>query len=466
MTTSPPAVSVSTTEVCRITVEGPAGRADLALPLFTPLAALLPALLRHVSSDPDRRPGAPWVLQRLGEEPLDLDGSPDSLGLRHGDLLYLRPADEPLPGLHFDDVSDGVAHVIGDAPDRWRPALTRGLGLSLAALNMLALAATVFGAGPGALTASACAAICLVLAAGCVAASGRGADAGSVRTTGVGALVFAALTGLVYFQDGHGRFAPGLDGVLLAAGAVALLAAVLLPLKVLPFAVTGTFLFLAVVAAVVVALTRIAHLSALHAVAMAGVAVFVLGHFAPRLMLRAARLRVPQLPRTAEELQQGIDPESEESLTRRVGVANAYLNTLSVGSAIVYAVTFPVLVHDKDWTGWTLPLVFSFAVLLRARNLTGALQRIPMTAVGTFGLAVVLVFRLAPLGATGRCVTLGVLLGAVGALLIAAWRLPTGRLLPVWGHLGDIVETLAAVALLPLLLQSIHAYAYFRYLAS
>jgi hypothetical protein len=87
MTTSPPAVSAAATEVCRITIDGPTGRADLALPVSTPLAALLPAMLRYVTAEHDQRPGAPWVLQRLGEEPLDLDGSPESLEHRHGDVL-------------------------------------------------------------------------------------------------------------------------------------------------------------------------------------------------------------------------------------------------------------------------------------------------------------------------------------------------------------------------------------------
>ena len=345
MTTSPPALSVPTTEVCRITVEGPSGRADLALPVSTALAALLPVLLRHVVPGPERN-GAPWVLQRLGEDPLDLDGTPDTLGLRHGDVLYLRPADEPLAGLHFDDISDGVAHVIDKQTDRWRPELTRRLAIVLTALAFVALGVTVYGSGPGTLATVACGVIALVLGAGCVVASRMGASASSVRTAGVGALLFAGLAGLAPFHGAHEHFTLGQHGLLLAAGTVALVSGVLLLLNVLPFAVPGTFLLTAVVTAVTAAVMSLGQ-SAQHAVALVGVGMFVLGLFGPRLTLRAARLRVPQLPRNAEELQQGIEPEEEETVTRRVRIANSYLNTLSISSALVYAVTFLMLVRDN-----------------------------------------------------------------------------------------------------------------------
>lgn len=58
MTTAASAVSVphdGGTEVCRITIQGPIGRADLAVPASTPLSVLMPVLLRHVTDDPEER---------------------------------------------------------------------------------------------------------------------------------------------------------------------------------------------------------------------------------------------------------------------------------------------------------------------------------------------------------------------------------------------------------------------------
>jgi hypothetical protein len=89
-----------------------------------------------------------------------------------------------------------------------------------------------------------------------------------------------------------------------------------------------------------------------------------------------------------------------------------------------------------------------------------------MVTAGAAGLAMLLLFRAAPHGHASRAAVVVALLAAAVALLTAAWRLPTSRLLPVWGHAGDILETASAIALLPLLLQALHAYAAIRSLAS
>jgi hypothetical protein len=124
------------------------------------------------------------------------------------------------------------------------------------------------------------------------------------------------------------------------------------------------------------------------------------------------------------------------------------------------------MVREPGWIGWVLPLAFGGAVLLRARGLTGTMQRVPMVATGTVGLALLLVLRAAPHQHTGRGVVVLVLFVAAVVLLVAGWRLPTSRLLPVWAHTGDILETISSIALLPLLLQALHVYAWFRSLTS
>lgn len=461
MTTEP----LLSAEVCRVSVVGPDSRADLAIPVSLTVSALLPALLDAVKEPAEQR-GAPWVLQRLGEDPLDPDGTAESLGLRHGDVLHLRPADQPLPALQFDDIADGVAHVLSARQDRWRPQHTRRLALAMAALVLAALAWALLGFGPGGPAAGGAGGAAVLLALGCVLAARFHADSGTVVLAGVGALLFAGLSGLTFRAGPHGGFAPGQPGVLVAAGSVVVLAAALLALRPLPPVVPGTALVTALAAGAGAALMRSAHLHGGQAAAVVAVALFVLGHFGPRLALRMARLRVPQLPNNAEELQQDIDPEPQARVERRVTAANDYLDTLSLSSALVYAVGFWFMVREPGWIGWVLPLAFSGAVLLRARGLTGTWQRVPMVATATVGLALLLVLRAAPHQHNGRAVVVVVLFAAAAALLVAGWRLPTSRLLPVWAHTGDILETLSSIALLPLLLQALHVYAWFRSLAS
>ncbi|MCS0603753.1 type VII secretion integral membrane protein EccD [Streptomyces sp. LP11] len=459
---SPPAPA---TEVCRFTVEAPDGRADLAVPVTTTVSDLLPVLLRQVTTAPGAQ-GAPWVLQRLGEEPLDPEATPESAGLREGDILHLRPADAALPALRYDDIADGVAHAVGAGPGRWRSELTRRLGLALSCLALAALAAATLGAGPGPGTAAAAAAIALVLAVGCATAARMRADRGSVLVAGTGAFGFAALAGTTLREGPAGEFAPGLTGVLAGAVCVVALAGVLLALDALPLVVPGTVLLTAVAAAAGAGLAEGTGLHGVQAASVVAVALFVLGHLAPRLALRTARLRVPQLPHDAEELQQDIEPEPGESVGRRVAVATACVDMISVSSALVWGVALWLLVdRERGWAGWLLPLALSLAVLLRARGTNGTLQRVSAVLAGAYGIGLVLIVRVAPTGPGGRAVVLAVLLAAALALLVGAWRLPRARLLPVWGHFGDLLEILTAIALLPLLLQVLHAYAYFRGLA-
>jgi type VII secretion integral membrane protein EccD len=464
MTTRSPAVAPPSREVCRLTIEGPTSRADLALPLSTPISELLPALLPHVVPDPADRT-TPWVLQRLGEHPLDLDGTPETLGLRHGEVLYLRSDDDPLPALHFDDIADGVTHVLGNQPGRWRPELTHHLTLALASFTLAGFAVAVLGVGPGPLTASICLFTALVLAGGCFAGRRLDADGGVMIVAGLAACAFGGLAGLVLPRAADGGYGLGLTGLAAAAGGVALMAAALLGFGLLSLTAAGTALAAAAVTAVGVALSVVTVWDPVRTAAVVAVTMFILGHFAPNLSLRLARLRVPYLPHDAEELQEDIEPEPEDRVALRATMASTYLNILSLSAAAAYAVAFWLLVHHDGWIGWLMPLVFSGAVVLQSRGMTGILQRVPAVLVGAFGFGLVLIERTAGTGVDGRITVLGLLLVAAVLLLVGAWRLPTTRLRPLWGHLGDILEMLTAMALLPLLLQLLHVYAFFRALA-
>lgn len=498
-----PAAAPTGPDVCRITVVGPGGSADLAVPVSTEVSALLPVLLRHLaapatpaapadakpaaakpaaakpadgkSAAPAQAPAAPepgtaWTLQRLGEEPLDPDGTVESHRLRHGEILHLRPADAALPALHFDDVADGVAHVVDGRSGRWQPRTTRVLALVLAAAALLALTVGLLVHGPGPATAlgAGTAAVLLTAVSAAAALSRDRATAGAravAALAGTGGLVLAALAGLTFRQGPHGGYAPGLPGVLVAAGCLAVPAAVLLALRALTPLVSGTALLAAAAAAVSCGLSDAFHWHGGQGVGVVAGAFFLLGHFGPRLALRAARLRVPDLPHNAEELQLDLDPESLEDIARRVGLAHTCLDVLSLASALVYAAGFWYLAHNGGWIGWVLPVVLAAAVLLRARGLDRVAQRVPTVLAPAFGLAVLLLVRALPDATGPRLAVLVVPVLAAAALLVAAVRLPAARLLPVWGHLGDLLETATAVALLPLLLQTLHTYSYFRSMA-
>ncbi|MEU3795724.1 type VII secretion integral membrane protein EccD [Streptomyces fructofermentans] len=453
------------TDVCRVTIETPSGRTDLSVPVTTAVSALLPALLRQVPTA-TASDGTVWVLQRLGEEPLDPETTPETAGLQHGDVLHLRPADAPLPAIHFDDLADGVALTVSDGPGRWRPALTRTLAIAVACLTLASLADVLLGAGPGRRTAAIAIAIAVVLAAACTSLARLQADRGSVLVAGMGAFGFAGGAGMILHADAAGVLTPGTIGVLLSAGAAIALAGLLFALRALPLVVPATVLLTAVAAAATAGLVEGFSLRLHQAAAVVAVTLFVIGHLAPRIALRTARLRVPQLPHDADELQDDIEPEPGTQVAHKVPVATACLDAISVASGLVWIPALWLMIaREPGWAGWSLPCALSLAVLLRARNTNGTLQRVPSVLTGACGIALVLVLRTAQDGTTGRGIVLAILLVTAVMLLIGAWRLPRARLLPIWGHLGDLLEIVTAISLLPLMLQVLDAYAYFRGLA-
>ncbi|MGQ4516498.1 type VII secretion integral membrane protein EccD [Streptomyces sp. DW26H14] len=452
-----------TTEVCRLTVAGPAGRADLAVPANAQVSALLPVLLRHVPTDPAAPVGS-WTLQRLGEPPLELDATPHTAGLLHGDVLYLRPADDTMPELEFDDASEGVAHAVGAREDRWRAQTTRRLFLALAALVLLALAAGVPLAGKGAVVPVLYAVAAAGLSVGCLLERRWSIDRGVAVVTGLGACVFAALTGLTAPGRDMWPTMPGPGAVALGAACGALVVvAVLLPTRRMPAAVTGTALFVPALAALTAGLAAATGWDAVHSVSVVAVAAFLFGHLAPRTALRLARVRVPLLPHNAVELQEAVDPHPEQSFRSRAAAADAFLTVFTVSVALLCAADFAVLAFAGGWIARVFPLVFSGAALLRAKGLNGVWQRMPTAFSGGLGALSVVLSWTASANSTGtRCAILLGLLAAAVLLLAGAWRLPHTRLLPVWGHTADVLDVLVPLALLPLLLQLLHVYAHVR----
>ncbi|MER5874076.1 type VII secretion integral membrane protein EccD, partial [Streptomyces sp. NPDC002044] len=139
--------------LCRLTVRAPARTVDLAVPADVPVADLLPAVLGYAGDDLEEAgiDHGGWVLQRLGSEPLDEERTLESLDLRDGETLYLRPRTEALPEVHLDDLVDGIATALQRQPYGWTPAAARTLLRALAVTALLAgLVVLALPGGPGA----------------------------------------------------------------------------------------------------------------------------------------------------------------------------------------------------------------------------------------------------------------------------------------------------------------------------
>ncbi|WP_305785773.1 type VII secretion integral membrane protein EccD [Symbioplanes lichenis] len=457
-------------ELCRITVIGPDRKIDLAVPSATPVANLLPVLLQHTSSgrrlEGDDPEGA-WVLQRLGQHPFELSGTPETLDWLEGEELYLRRAEDPLPELDFDDVAEGIATIVNRRSDRWQPEYRRVMFLVLSIVAMGALAAVLTDRGP---------VLPQVVGAGVLAAAffsaalvyaRRVTDGAFSLLFGCGAAAFAALAA-ASAVDGDPESIV-LNGPAMLAGAVgiAVVAAILLILQRtvtphLPFAPMLVIGVTALVAACILLMQSGSGMTSQRAAATAVALLLAVIIVAPRAAVKFARLRGPQLPKTGADMSYDIEPAPSDEVRDRAGLADTYLTVAMVTSALVLPVLFHYTIQTPGWAGWTFVAVVASAILLRARTFFGVWQRVALAAAGTVGYLMVIMRLSQMLPAGGRWVLLSGLLALVVPLVMAAMRPWPRRMLPFWEYAATFLDVATGVAVLPLLGQILGLYVWAR----
>ncbi|MGP4014267.1 type VII secretion integral membrane protein EccD [Saccharopolyspora sp. 5N708] len=466
--------NASVADLCRLTVVAPHGRADFAIPNGVAIGALLPVLVKQNDPMLHEATGSTgrWVLQRLGEAPLDDRGTPSTLGLRDGDTLYLRAKGVELPPIDFDDVVDGVGTAIQQRRDHWRAPLTRlafrlfgGSGMLVVFLGLLQ---------PGPLLPRAI--ISLVFAALLVAASGacsRAFGAADLAVVlGLAALPFAGASGFLFpgaiveLVAGPGANQAMIGASVLAAGAVGCAFA----LGVMFLVAVSRPVFLAAtasLAAVVLAglLAVLTPLGGFQVAAVLAVLAYLLSALGPRVAARLARVRLPQLPARARDLGDDVEPLPGQVVIAKAHAAGDYLAALLIAAGAVSAGSVIVLSTGAHWDATVLLGVLGAAFLLRGRALTSVWQRVSVLVPGAVALAALTVSWSARLPMSGRLVLLAAVWLIGGALGIVAGRIAARRLLPIWGRLADIGETLLTVAMLPLLGSVVELFAWARALA-
>ncbi|MFI2710487.1 type VII secretion integral membrane protein EccD [Micromonospora sp. NPDC018662] len=457
----------ATGEMCRLTICGPTRQVEVAVPAHVVVSDLLPVLVEHLGEnlvETGLLHGG-WVLQRLGAAPFDQGSTVATLGLHDGDLVHLRPRSEQIPPADFDDLVDGIATGMKQRPGRWTPALSR----------WAALAATVLllGTGIAALAlpghAGHRAAAAGVLALACFVGSLVATFAVGDRPFGV-ALVgaaagYAGLAGLLVVDPRVGVVGLRLDGPGLFAGSVAVLAVAGIAVPVLAHARPA--LLAVFVADLLVtgatALTAFAGLTAVEAAGALLVAATLATMVVPLLAFRLAGLRMAPLPTQPEHLQEDLDPIPSGTLLPRAAVADRLMTALHAGLAAPTAVAVVLVGAAPGWAPATLVGLVALVRCLAARTMTSGWHRLAHltpAAVGGVTLALGLVASSGPLARVAGPV-LAVSLGSA-LLLLVARTMPDRRLTPYWGRIGDLLQTLAATAILPVLLAVLDVYRFAR----
>lgn len=451
-------------EMCRLTICGPASRIELAVPAHVPVADLLPTFLEHLGPELAAAGFSHdgWVLQRLGEPPLDEDLGTAALGLYDGDVLHLRPRADQLPPVDFDDLVDGVATGTAERPDRWRPETTRRSVLSLVGVVLAVGVAIAPMSGTGILAAVVAGAAGVILLLGAAAASRALGD----RTAGIvlaaGAIGFTVVAGLALPTGAH-TLGPGnlvsASGLLAAGAWAATAAAVARPAVggVLPGFTAAAFTAVLMGLGGLVVSLRLVNVAGAAAVVLA--VTLAVGVAVPLIASRFARLRIPPLPTNPEEFQQGIDPEPSQVVLKRTAQAHEHIGWLYVGLGVVAGGCLLVLGTTPGISARALAAVASLLLFLHGRDLFGVRARLAVLLPGVAGLAAVTVDLTLDQGALVRPVLVAGLLILAGLLLSVARVVPGRRMLPHWGRIADLAHTGTAIAVIPLVLSVIGVYA-------
>lgn len=446
-----------TNQLCKLRLTIKDRSVDMALPADVPIVDLLPAILRHAGSDlaDEGVEHDGWVLQRMGEAPLDENRTPAELALLDGETVHLRPRAAILPEIDFDDLVDGIAERNRNRDDPWSNRLSRWMLLAFSGAALL-LGALVLGLdGPVWLRtlASGVTAAALLLAATGLS-RGKG-DAMSGTVLAAAGTVYSGLFGWLIPHLLHAGTAAGwaCAGALVVAALAAGLAGV--GDAALLF-VAGLFAAVPLTAAAV-----IGAVSALDSGQAAGIGLaltlVVLG-IVPTSSFRLAGLTLPPLPTSAEEFGEDLEPVSHRVVVERSALADRYMTSLHAALGLTSAVLLTLLISSA--TMWLMITggVATLLLLLRSRNLTGARQRWALLAPAAYAGVLDLVVLATLLPDPLRPVVFGGALVLAVLLLVCSASLPGRKLRPYWGRAVDILETLCAVALVPLLLAVLDVY--------
>ncbi|MEU0565505.1 type VII secretion integral membrane protein EccD [Nonomuraea sp. NPDC005983] len=450
--------------MCHVTIVAPRKRMDLALPVDIPLPHVLPSVLRAVGEVGGESASGPgWVLQRLGGAPFDLGQSLAALGVLDGEVLYLRPREAALPPALYDDVADVVATGIKERAGTWSERNTRRLGLGAACALLCAGPLALLLAGPPwMVTAIVAGALALLLIITGAVMSRAVGDSSAGVPVGYAALPYAFLAGLL---------APAGDGGVLSQGAPSVLAALACTALAATFAgmlvadgVVG-FLGTAIASVAGVAGAAVVMVFAVPAAGVAAVTATILlalSPLIPTLSFRIARVPMPAMPTTAEELRGDNQLVDAPAIKERTLQARNYVTGMIAGVALAVAVTQVFLVLDGGWIARVMSVTLALTIIMRGRVFKGVGQRLWLILSGVAGL-VMLAISLSDGrgGVMAAVLVIGLLWAGLIAMGLGVW-LPSGKPSPFWGRAGDIVDLMLIAALFPLALGVLEVYTWVR----
>ncbi|RUL90021.1 type VII secretion integral membrane protein EccD [Verrucosispora sp. FIM060022] len=457
-------VTQAGTGLARIAVAAPKRRLDLALPEHLPLVGLLPAVLRQADEEPsDGTAHGGWALRRSDGSAVDLTRTLAAQNVRDGETLHLVPRRTEWPELAYDDLMEAVADGARRRGVAWTPFATRLTGLIVAGvLLLLGLAVIVTSEQPGWLGGTVALGAATLLLIGGIVLSRAMADSLAGAVLAAAGLPYAFVGGVLVIGTGESVWALGAPHILLGS-AVLLLSGLLGLLGV----GDATRVFVAAVFVgfwgMVGGLLALGSMDAAQGSAVVISAVALLLPAMPLLSVRLGKMPMPALPRTADDLLRDEPQPKREVIYQATARADEVLTGMIFGAFLVTIGCLVVLTATGTVAALLLAAVISLGYLLRARLVTTVRHRVPLLAVGLVGLGLLPLVGAADASTATRVLAvLPVALVAAGisaaAGLAYSRRAPSPRL----ARLGDVLDILLQLAVVPVACSVLGLYAFMR----
>lgn len=441
MSTAPPSAGPAPLSgLVRVTVASGSRRVDLVLPGAVPVAELMPELARSVGLlDPLTVHGGYTVTGPDGRR-LSGDAGLVLQGVEDGALLTVSAGVDAEPPRVYDDVVEAMTDVVERDLRPWSPASGRRTALGAAGLLLVLGAGSLLVQTDSTLAGTAAALVAAALLAGSVVLSRVQGEPEAAVAVSWTASLYAVVAGLLLAADGG--FGPSAVGAGLGAvvvGALSLLAvgegrALTLP----PAAVGAVFL----VTGLVLADTDLDPAVVLVALL---VLLVLLGSVFPWWALSLTGRGVEQAY-SLDDLT--ADPDEIDAAAVGADARLAHEALLAIGATVgLLLVTVSPLAVGRGLSGTLLALVCAVVLMLRTRQYRTGTEVLVGLLSGVLGLvstaAAVLVLH------PDWRPTTAVVLAATGGVLLALTLVPAPPSVRR-GRLGDVAETVALLALLPL----------------
>lgn len=456
-------VTQAGTGLARIAVVAPSRRIDLALPEHLPIVGLLPAVLRHADENPsDGIAGGGWSLRRTDGSVLDLTRTLAAQQVRDGETLHLLPRRTEWPELAYDDLMEAVAAGARRRGLPWTPGATRMTGLLVAVILLLiGLVSVVTAPGAGLLVGAALLLTAALLVAVGVVMSRAVADSVAGAVLACVALPYAFAGGALLLAGGEELASLGAPHVLIGSAALALTGM----LGMVGVGDTGRIFVAAIFVGVVGAIGALLAVGPLDAAQAAAVVVSLatlLLPAMPLLAVRAGKLPMPALPRTAEDLVRDDPQPDRAAIYQATARADEVLTGLMFGAAVATTVGLAVLTVSATVGALLLVVVVTAGFLLRARLVPTVRHRLPLLVTGLVGVGLLTLAGAGGLAAGTRLALLPVplLLAALVAAagMVYSRRPPAPRL----ARLGDALDVVLQLSVVPVACAVLGLYGFMR----